>query len=172
MPDIVVLDRIFNGFRIPYDNKYDYNTITKYIQDNLLDVIKKNNLYNLIQPIYNLKFTIYKVKSDCNVIYAQSINKYEDCLNEIDDFKKLLDIKDKVIQNLYYKLNLLDGNMFDSLIKENKDIKDACLKSNNQCRIINNENKKLKIQIEKMKSDIETLEKEIINEKYRFNYLL
>lgn len=172
MTEIVILDRIFNGYRIEYTNKiYEYKTITKYIQDELLKMLKNNNLYNLMPSVYNLKFKIFKTRDSDRIIYAESINKYIDYEELYFDSLKDIDVKNELIEELIKKVARLNDNNIESLINENKDLKNTLYLYHTRSNVAKKEIDKLKNEKKYLNERIKDLEMDIINEKYKYNYI-
>ena len=179
MTEIVILDHIFNGFRIEYSNNiYKYDTITKYIQDELLEMLKSNNLYNLIPAVYDLKFIIYKTRDSDKIIYAESINEYTDykkkCIelqDEITDLKKIIEIKNKSIEYLERKVNNNVNNSIENLIQENKDFRNSLYCSYTKNNQLLKDKKRLEDENKRLKECIKDLEEQVIQEKHKYNYL-
>ena len=173
MAEIVLLDKIFNGYRINYSfSIYKHDVITKYIKDELLKTLKSNNLYNLIPSVYELKFIIYKTRDSDSIIYAESLNeytdyqeKYNESLDEIIELKKTIDTKNDVIRCLKSNINMDKEN----IIQENKDFRDSLYTQHVEQTFVLKENNKLRDENNYLKERIKELENKLINQKTLLN---
>lgn len=180
MTEIIILDSIYNGFTIEYSNNiYQHETITKYIQEELLKFIRENKLYNLIPYTYDLKFVIYKTRDSGDIIYAESINKYTDyeelydkCMDEIKDLQETIKLKDAVIKNLEEDVEKLKECNLEQLLNENKDIKDGLMKRYTENKILKQDIKRLEDKIKLLEQNNDDLKDQVVKERYKYNFMI